>query len=253
MSRGFGRRLNEAEIEMYRRIVEDTLDRTVAALDGDEIVGGSHSFPREMNVPDGAVEIASISAVAVQPTHRRRGILTRMTAHQLRDFHGRGEPVAALWTAESVIYGRFGYGIGSFQEKWEIERQHTAYALPHVPEGRIRFVDQVAAKNVFPDVYRRALSSRPGAIRRTDDWWDILLTGADSPPGDAGKYSFIVYEHHGRIDGYAMYRIQGESLIVSELLAATAEADASLWRFCFDMDLRSSTEAWGRPPDDPLP
>ena len=50
-----------------------------------------------------------------------------------------------------------------------------------------------------------------------------------------------------------MYRTKGETLIVMQLLAAANEAQASLWRFCFDIDLMASTEAWDRPPDDPLP
>jgi predicted acetyltransferase len=36
-------------------------------------------------------------------------------------------------------------------------------------------------------------------------------------------------------------------------MATTKEATAALWRFCFDVDLYSSTEALKRPVDDPLP
>ena len=253
ISRGFGQHLNEAELEVYRPSVEEMLDRTVAVFDEDEIVGTAHSFPSEMNVPGCTVATAAIAAVTVQPTHRRRGILTRMAAHQLEDIHERGEPLAALFAQESIIYGRFGYGIGSVWEKWEIDRQHTAYSLPHVPEGRIRFVDKAEARTVFPDVYRRALSSRPGAIQRPDARWDILLADVHPWPSGASNDFFVVHEQHGRVDGYALYRTEGELLIVRELLAATNEANASVWRFCFDVDLMASTEAWGRPPDDPLP
>jgi len=36
-------------------------------------------------------------------------------------------------------------------------------------------------------------------------------------------------------------------------MAVTKEANAALWRFCFDMDLVSRTEALKRPVDDPMP
>jgi predicted acetyltransferase len=36
-------------------------------------------------------------------------------------------------------------------------------------------------------------------------------------------------------------------------MAVTREAAAALWRFCFDLDLMSVTEAIKRPLDDPLP
>jgi predicted acetyltransferase len=39
---------------------------------------------------------------------------------------------------------------------------------------------------------------------------------------------------------------------VKELIAATPQAHADLWRFLFDIDLVSSVEAWNRPSDEPL-
>ena len=33
-----------------------------------------------------------------------------MMTHQLEQVAERGEPLAALWASESLIYGRFGYG-----------------------------------------------------------------------------------------------------------------------------------------------
>ena len=41
--------------------------------------------------------------------------------------------------------------------------------------------------------------------------------------------------------------------MVNELMAATREASAALWRFCFDLDLYERTEAVKRPVDDPMP
>ena len=55
------------------------------------------------------------------------------------------------------------------------------------------------------------------------------------------------------MDGYVTYRTNRPILVVNELMAATREASAALWRFCFDMDLITSTEALKRPVDDPLP
>ncbi|MCH8897993.1 MAG: sterol carrier protein domain-containing protein, partial [Chloroflexi bacterium] len=39
----------------------------------------------------------------------------------------------------------------------------------------------------------------------------------------------------------------------NELMAATKEANAALWRYCFDVDRITATEALKRPVDDPLP
>ena len=68
-------------------------------------------FERRLTVPGGAaVPTAAVTVVTVHPPYRRRGLLTEMMTHQLEQVAKRGEPLAALWASESLIYGRFGYG-----------------------------------------------------------------------------------------------------------------------------------------------
>jgi predicted acetyltransferase len=117
------------------------LDRSIVVFDQGNIVGGAHSHWLEMSIPGGSAVVAGVSNVAVQPTHRRQGVMTRMMHHQIKDIHERGEPLAALFASESVIYGRFGYDIGSSHERWIIERQYNEYARPYESPGRIVFVD----------------------------------------------------------------------------------------------------------------
>ena len=64
---------------------------------------------------------------------------------------------------------------------------------------------------------------------------------------------YAAYVDDGRIDGYVNYRTQRPTVMVNELMAATREASAALWRFCFDLDLYERTEAVKRPVDDPMP
>ena len=71
-------------------------------------------FARRLTVPGGAaVPTAAVTIVTVQPPYRRRGLLRKMMVHQLEQVAKRGEPLAALWSSESLIYGRFGYGPAS--------------------------------------------------------------------------------------------------------------------------------------------
>ncbi|GIS94291.1 MAG: hypothetical protein CM1200mP22_15280 [Dehalococcoidia bacterium] len=85
-----------------------TWTRAVAVFEKGQIVGGSHSRRVEMTVPGASTIISGVCNVSVQPTHTRRGVMTQMMKHQLNDFHDRGEPVSALFSTESIIYGRFG-------------------------------------------------------------------------------------------------------------------------------------------------
>ena len=109
-ARAYGNRL-QGDPEVLRPHFD--LDRSIAVLDDKNIVAGAHSHRLEMSVPGGSAMVAGVANIAVQPTHTRRGIMTQMMRHQIHDLHDRGEPLAGLFASESVIYGRFGYGVGS--------------------------------------------------------------------------------------------------------------------------------------------
>lgn len=85
--------------------------RTAMAFAGDRMVGTSAAFPQRMSVPGGELGCAGVTIVSVLPTHRRRGILTRMMARLFEQALEAGEPLAALLASEGGIYGRFGFGV----------------------------------------------------------------------------------------------------------------------------------------------
>ena len=249
-SRAYGNRLN-VDPEVLRPRFD--LARSIAVFDKDDIVGGAHSHRVEMSVPGGSVSMAGVANIAVQPTYRRQGIMTRMLRHQINDIHQRGEPLAALFASESIIYRRFGYGIGSLHERWTIDRPYNTYARPFEGNGRVRFVDPEDIPTKFPEVFRRSTSDRPGLFQKSLRQWERESQAPEHPQGGQGGLFYAAYENSGSIDGYAIYRIAGETLTVNELMATNQEANTALWRFCFDTDLVSRTEALKRPVDDPLP
>ena len=229
------------------------LDRTVVILEKSNIVGGSHSRRVEMSLPGATTVISGVCNVSVQPTHTRRGVMTQMMQHQLNDFHQRDEALAALFSTESIIYGRFGYGIGSLYERWTIERPYTAYTHPKKSPGKVFFVDPEDTPKELPEVFRRSTKNRPGVFQRELHHWERDSQAQEHSQGGPGGFFYVAYEENGRVDGYATYRSTGTTLVVNELMAATQEATAALWRFCFDVDRMSTTEALKRPVDDPLP
>ena len=249
-ARAYGHRLNN-DPEVLRPHFD--LDRSIAVLDQGNIVGGAHSHRLEMSIPGASAVTAGVANIAVQPTHRRQGVMTRMMHHQMNDLHQREEPLAALFARESLIYRRFGYGIGSLNESWMIDRQYNAYARPYESRGRIVFVDPLDIPKKFPEVFRRSTMDRPGVFQRAPHHWERDSQAPEHREGGQGGLFYAAYEDGGRVVGYATYRIVGTTLTVNELMAETEEANSALWRFCFDTDLTNCTEAVRRPVDDPLP
>ena len=228
--------------------------RSVAGYDGGDIVGGFTVFPLDMNVPEGKrVHTAVVSNVAVLPTHRRRGILTRMMDCQMRAAHEHGESVAILGASESIIYGRYGYGIAAQHERWGIDRVHTTMQFAPTPTGRLRFIDKEGAQPMLMDVATRACADRPAFVPLREEHWGFFMADLELERNGASAMNFVLYEEDGQANGYVIYRLRERTVIVVDLMAVTDTAYTALWQFCFGIDLRNRIESHSRPVDDPLP
>lgn len=236
-------------------------DRTIAVFDGDEIVAnaGAHTF--DLTLPGlTSTQVAGITAVGVRTDRRRQGLLTRMMEHQLDDVAQRGEALAILLASESVIYGRFGYGLASSVAHIEIDSQRDAF-LPRVPiAGTVRPIDADGAAKTLPAIHDAARRVRPGDIARIQAWWDRYFKDPEKERDGATARFYAVHESApGQADGYLSWRIKhhwdsalpNNELRVDELVAASPEATAALWRYVLDVDLVGKVTAWV-PVDEPL-
>src|SRR5919108_2457543 len=121
--------VSEHEMERWTRVLEP--ERTLVLRDRGRIVAGTGIFSRHLTVPGGEVPVAGVTLVGVQPTHRRRGLLTTMMRRQLADVHEQGrEAVAALWASEGAIYGRFGYGMATATGNLDVDKRDARLRAP---------------------------------------------------------------------------------------------------------------------------
>jgi len=237
------------------------LDRMHAAFDGDRIVGGAGAFPFELTVPGGPVACAGVTVVGVLPTHRRRGVLSAMMRAQLEDVRRRGEPIAALWASEEVIYRRFGYGLASLAGEIGIPSGYASLREPRDESAAARLVPLDAAREVVAPIYDRVRSRTPGMLARTDTWWETR-TLADPPERrqGGGEKNVLVLELDGEPAGYALYRVHTKfeegaaagHVDVSEALADGPVATRELWRVLLDMDWKATLKAYLLPVDHAL-
>ena len=252
MAVGFGSTMTDEDMKVSTRPLR--IARSLAALDGDEIVGTAVVYPMQMNIPEGrSAPTAVVAGVTVLPTHRRRGILNRMMDTHLREAHDNGEIFAMLGASESIIYGRYGYGIASIIERWSIDRRHTDLAYAPESPGRLRFIDKDDAAELLPSVAVRVCADRPGFVALHSDHWAEFLADSERERRGASAFHFVTYEDDGEIEGYVIYRLDGRTVRIIDLMAGTDAAHAALWRFCFGIDLRTTIECDDRPVDDPLP
>ena len=226
----------------------------LAACDKSGIVGTFVSNPMKMIVPEcQLVPVSAISGVAVLPTHRRRGILTRMMECQLRRAYEEGHALAILEASESIIYGRYGFGVATHSEMWAIDRHRTALVNSPASRGSVRFIEKDDVLSLLPPVVKRSYGTRSGFVQVWPEHWAELLGDLEINRRGGGPLNFAVYEEDGRTDGYVIYRLRDRTVVVLDLMAATPDAYITLWQFVFGIDLRTRIEAANRPVDDPLP
>ncbi|MEV5880560.1 GNAT family N-acetyltransferase [Streptomyces sp. NPDC052101] len=256
--RAFGGSASAEERELDRSLTE--FERSLAARDGDEIVGTAGAFSFRMTVPGGAVvPAAGVTMVSVAGTHRRRGLLTSMMRRQLDDVRALGEPLAVLMASEPAIYGRFGYGAATFQLDAEIDTSRVRLTLPAGTEDvRVRYAKPADVLAECEAVYAALVPARPGMLARRPGWERFGLLDPESERDGGSELQCVVAERAGRITGFARFRTKmgwGPSghdgtVTLEDLAALDPATDGALWRFLFGMDLMSTLRVRHRPVDD---
>src|SRR5712692_4181262 len=249
----FSEELKPERIEGIRAIAE--IDRTLAAFHAGRIVGTAAAGSWELSVPGpGLLPAATITAVAVLPTHRRRGVLTALMARQLDDVRDRGEALAVLTASESVIYGRFGYGLATWALAFSLDRRHAGLIRPIEVGGRVVMLDKDEAAKRIPDLYEDLRRRHVGALSRPPGWWAEYFRDHEHQREGASSRFYALHESDmGEADGFAAYRVKRKWMDdglpagdtqVYELLASNPGVRAALWQLCLGVDLAATLSCW---------
>lgn len=249
--------------------------RLTGVRDDSRWVATFRSWRGASTIPGGAITGADqddtrtlpselVSTVAVLPSHRRRGLLTRLMADCLDHARETGAVVASLFASEASIYGRYGYGVATRTQALTLDTRaaRTWHDAAPADSGRVRMSDDDEIAALGPELFERARLGMPGAVARDEIGWLRLLERM--PPSTAPKGPRVQAVHldaGGEVDGYVRLRTEStwsdastpvHRATVDDLVGATPTANAALWRFCVGMDLVTSLSADNRGPGEPL-
>jgi len=259
MGAGFFNDLSDDYAEYFAGDVD--LERTWAAVDAKRVVGTLRSFETELTVPGPLpITASALTNVTVAATHRRNGLLTRMITADLAASAERSEPVSILIASEYPIYGRFGYGPAVEGAAYTDGSVAARFRRPS--SGSVERVDLSEMRREAPPLYEQFRREQPGAIVRSDRWWDRTLRQVEVP-GDPppSTYAAVYRSPEGEPEGYLRYRGKQNwenfrprgTLVVEDLCATTPAAYQRLWQYCCDIDLMTSIEAATRSVYETLP
>ncbi|MFJ8312877.1 MULTISPECIES: GNAT family N-acetyltransferase [unclassified Streptomyces] len=245
---------------LWRSLAEP--QRCLVVRDDGAIVGTAGAFSFRMTVPGHhLVETAGVSMVSVQPTHRRRGVLSALMHHQLHSLQRQREPLAVLTASEAPIYGRFGYGVAARQLSLDIQSRRVSLTAPAAHGVTLTVEAPAKALPACEEFYASQVPRRPGMLARAPGWELLPLLDTPCPRSTAYPLECVVARLDGEVAGYARYSVaidwspqntaQG-SVRVRDIEAADPRVYAALWRFLLETDLTSRVIAPNRPVDDAL-
>lgn len=255
----FGHDISPEGREHVRSFLET--ERAIVAETAGNIIGTTAAFTFDYTVPGGAVQAAGVTMVGVLPSHRRRGVLTKMMHAQLRDVADRGEPLAVLWASEGAIYQRFGYGMAARSMRISILRDRAKFVTPMPANVSYRLLDLEEALELLPVVYDRVRERTPGLYGRSGAWWrhHTLRDEPEVRHGGGPMFRALV-EIDGEPRAYALHRLHSKwddgvpqgTLDVVETMADGPDALRAVWEYIFGVDLVGVIEVWNLPSTLPL-
>ncbi|MFF3289406.1 GNAT family N-acetyltransferase [Streptomyces sp. NPDC003023] len=267
LATGFLRPPVVTDDEVAERLTGVDLGRTRGAFDEGRCVATYRSFAQQLTMVGGArVAASAVSNVTVSPTHRRRGLLSRMMDAELAEAKERGESVSTLIAAEYPIYGRYGYGPATTFTEWSVDVPRAGLDPRRSgPDdgGRVDLVDGADVRELGPGLHQRLAATRHGVVDRDERWWR-LNTGAVQVPSIPWTEPFhAVYRSaSGTVEGLVTYVSDGKwgdgkqplcTATVRDLIAVTPAAERALWRFVCSVDWVTTVRSGCRAPDDLLP
>jgi predicted N-acetyltransferase YhbS len=227
-----GTQVGEQDLAYLREAMDPS--RTWGAFEDGRCVATFRGFTQEVTVPGGRfLASAVVSGVTVSPTHRRRGLLTRMIEPYLRRAKESGDAMSSLIAAEYPIYGRFGYGPATWLTDFRIDTLRAARpGLPAEPDdgGRVVLADLERVGREGPELHERVRRIRHGMVTRPPTWWK-RATGEYRLTESAWQepYCALYLAQDGTVDGLVAYTgrevwkngVPDSVLDVKDLLAAT--------------------------------
>jgi len=213
---------------------------------------------KDLNIGYGRqLEAHLVTAVTVRGTHRRQGLLRRMMTEDLAAAKADGVALAALTASEASIYGRFGYGVATFERSIKVDTG-PRFRLRHEPFGSVEIADRKVLLDLAPAVFERLHRQTPGSIVRQEAY-RLRSSGALGRDGseDEAIRCALHYDAAGTVDGYVSYKFGGwdakpYTMEIVDLVAATDAAYLELWQFLGSMDLVERISWQDAPVDDPL-
>lgn len=146
--------------------------------------------------------VTGVGAVSIAPTHRKRGLATRMLIAGFEHARERGDVGSALFPFRAAFYESLGYGLAGEAHQYQVPPN----LLPDNKEERmrVRMVDGEQDEAAMRAVYREAAQRlQTGQLDRTERTWTKSWRRDDLA-------AVLYWGESGEAEGYAIVRYRAD-------------------------------------------
>jgi len=216
----------------------------IVVEDGVDIVACVKIIPLKVSFKNKIVDAGGISAVAVLPEYRRRGIADMMLKDALKRMFNAKYPFSLLYPFQHRFYRKYGWEFIGSVMLYEIEPSNIPMFEERFNVRKMKISDREKIKKV----YAEKILNVNFALYRNDAFWTrVVFQNFPNP---------YVYED-GDLLGYVSFEMKknGRGLVeieIKELVALTPEAYRGLWGFLASLTEQVVKIKYLAPPDEPL-
>ncbi|HLL53525.1 MAG TPA: GNAT family N-acetyltransferase [Myxococcaceae bacterium] len=199
--------------------------RTLVAYDGAAPVAALAAIGLGQFFGGVPVPMGGVTAVAIEPAYRGRGLARRLLVTSLEHMRQRGDVISTLYPATTALYRKLGWEIAGTNELGTVPLR-ALQALPRsempVRRGSLEDLHLLSA------CYTRVATNEPGWITRYEPWWrQRVLAELEQEH----RYLYVAEADAG-VEGYLLLNQQPGTpprLEVRELVASSPRAYLALW------------------------
>jgi predicted acetyltransferase len=217
----------------------------ILALGEDELIAMMATVNVGISVRGERRPARVVAGVSTAPAHRKQSAMHTMLPQSYATMHEQGAVLASLYPFDYGFYRRFGWA--SCGEVIKVRAPLTRLPVRRFA-GRFHMIEQLpSCEEDFVAAYTACFSRYSGHVIRDANAFTRRL---EEVALDEGYAAF--YERAGQMEGYLLYHIEGRTLVVDEMGAATRDARLDLLSF---LALHASSQedvTWIAPADDPM-
>ncbi|WP_310830405.1 GNAT family N-acetyltransferase [Paenibacillus pedocola] len=200
-------------------------------------------LPLQAYIQGQAISMGGIAGVATWPENRRQGYVAKLLKHILQVMNENGQTLSMLHPFLIPFYRKFG---------WEIYCEYKKYTIPVAKfplktdiEGSVR--RDSANLEVLDQLYNQFAAQYSGTLLRTKEWWQNNVLDKDTHHG-------VFFSEQGEAEGYVLYKLENNQLVIDEFVFLNEKARRGLWTFLANHDsMVTGAELKLVPSDDILP